>query len=64
MGAMGGEELVEVYENFGIEPVLAFAFEFNIFFEQAIIMFIITSILAIYPLWKIYQLKPVEAMRA
>ena len=36
MGAMGGEELVEVYENFGIEPVLAFAFEFNIFFEQAI----------------------------
>ncbi len=64
MGTMGGAELVEVYENFGIEPLLPFAFEFNIFFEQAIIMFIITSILAIYPLWKIYQLKPVEAMRA
>lgn len=64
MGVMGGEELVEVYENFGIEPVLPFAFEFNIFFEQAVIMFIITTILALYPLLKILGLKPVEAMRA
>ena len=64
MGAMGGEELVEVYENFGIEPILPFAFEFKIFFEQAMIMFIITTILALYPLWKILLLKPVEAMRA
>ncbi len=64
MGVMGGEELVEVYENFGIEPVLPFAFEFNIFFEQAVIMFIITTILALYPLLKIFGLKPVEAMRA
>jgi ABC-type lipoprotein release transport system permease subunit len=64
MGALGGEELVEVYENFGIDPVLPFAFEFNIFFEQALIMFIITTILALYPLVKIFRLKPVEAMRA
>ena len=64
MGALGGEEIVEVYENFGIEPILPFAFEFQIFFEQAMIMFIITTILALYPLWKILRLKPVEAMRA
>jgi len=64
MGVMGGEELVEVYENFGIEPVLPFAFDFKIFLEQAIIMFIITTILALYPLWSIFKLKPVEAMRA
>lgn len=64
MGAVGGDEIAEVYENFGIEPILPFAFEFKIFFEQAMIMFIITSILALYPLWKIFWLKPVEAMRA
>ena len=64
MGALGGDEIAEVYENFGIEPILPFAFEFKIFFEQAMIMFIITSILALYPLWKILTLKPVEAMRA
>ena len=58
-----GEEYTATYEKFGMEPVLPAAFEWPIFMEQALIVFIIVSIMAIYPLWQIWKLKPVEAMR-
>ncbi len=61
--AIMGEEAVATYEKFGIDPVLPFAFDFNIFFLQALIIFIVTTILALYPFYKIQFLKPVEAMR-
>jgi ABC-type lipoprotein release transport system permease subunit len=61
--AVMGEEAVAAYEKFGIDPVLPFAFEFSIFFNQALIIFVVTTILALYPLWKIKHLSPVEAMR-
>lgn len=63
MEAMG-EGATEAFEKFGMSADLPTTFEFQIFFTQAFIIFIITSILAIYPLWKIGRLKPVEAMRA
>ena len=59
-----GEGAAEAFEKFGMSADLPTTFEFEIFFTQAFIIFIITSILAIYPLWKIGRLKPVEAMRA
>ena len=58
-----GEEAVATYEKFGFSPVLPFAFEFGIFFWQAFIIFIVTTILALYPFTKIKNLYPVEAMR-
>ncbi len=62
MGKLG-DGAVEAYEKFGIDPVMPFAFEFNVFFTQAIIIFIATTILALYPFWKIKNLYPVDAMR-
>ncbi len=59
-----GEEAAIAYEKFGIQSTLPTAFELPIFFNQAIIIFIITCILALYPLVKIMRLKPVAAMRA
>ena len=59
-----GEGAAEAYEKFGMEADLPTAFDFNIFLTQALIIFIITSLMAIYPLWKIGKLKPVEAMRS
>jgi ABC-type lipoprotein release transport system permease subunit len=59
-----GQELVDTYEKFGMEPIMPFAFEFDIFFNQAVIIFITTSMLSVYPFFKIFKLKPVEAMRA
>ena len=52
------------YEEMGIEPLIMASTAPEIFWSQAIIVFFIVSLLAIYPLLKIFKLKPVEAMRA
>ena len=61
--AVMGEDAVKTYENFGVEPIFPAAFEWQIFFYQAIIVFILTSILALYPIMKIFSLDPIAAMR-
>ena len=58
------EEMKAAYEKFGFEPIFPAALDFSVFWWQAILVFVITSILAIYPMLKIRKLKPVEAMRA
>lgn len=50
-------------EKFGFEPIFPASFNWQIFFTQAIIVMILTAILAFYPMFKIRKLKPVEAMR-
>lgn len=61
--AVMGEEAVVAYEKMGIQSTLPTAFEFGIFFKQAVVIFFITSLLALYPLVTILQLHPVTAMR-
>lgn len=58
-----GKDAGKAYEKFGMEPILPAAFKVRIFINQAIIVFFITTILAIYPWTKINKLQPVEAMR-
>lgn len=60
---MMGKEAAAAYEKFGLQGNLPTAFEMNIFLTQAIIIFLITSVLAMYPFWTIMRLKAVEAMR-
>ncbi len=60
---MMGAEAAAAYEKFGLQGNLPTAFEMNIFLTQAFIIFLITSVLALYPLFTIMRLKPVEAMR-
>ncbi len=57
-------EMQDVYEKMGIEAVLQASIDPSIFLNQAFLIFIITSILAIYPIIKIWNLRPVAAMRA
>lgn len=56
-------DMAEMYEQFGMEPVLPTAVDFSIFLNQAIWVLVITAIVSIYPLWKISRTEPVEAMR-
>lgn len=58
-----GKEAAVAYEKFGLQGDLPAAFEYSIFFQQAFIIFIITSLLALFPWLIIRKLKPVEAMR-
>jgi ABC-type lipoprotein release transport system permease subunit len=55
--------MAKAYENYGMEPVMKTAFDIWIFIKQAIVIFIISTLLTVYPLWYIWQLRPVEAMR-
>lgn len=58
-----GAEAAQAFEKFGISGDLPTAFDMSTFFTQAFIIFIITSLLAIYPWTTIMKLKPIEAMR-
>ncbi len=56
-------DMAAAYDKFGIEPLMTSVFDWQIFFSQAFIIFIITSILALYPILKIRKMKAIEAMR-
>ncbi len=58
-----GKDAVAAYESFGMEPLVPAAFEASLFLKQAFIIFLLTCLLGLYPLWKILTLKPVAAMR-
>jgi ABC-type lipoprotein release transport system permease subunit len=57
-------DMAVAYEKFGIEPLLLTSVDIDIFANQAIVVFIITSLIALYPLNKIWKMKPVDAMRS
>jgi ABC-type lipoprotein release transport system permease subunit len=57
-------EYAGTMEKFGFEPIFPAEFNVQIFLTQAIIVFIVTSLLGLYPWMKIRKMKPVEAMRA
>ena len=54
----------DLYAKWGFDPIFPTTFESGIFVAQALVVLLITSILALYPLIKIARLRPVEAMRA
>ncbi|RMF25694.1 MAG: ABC transporter permease [Bacteroidetes bacterium] len=57
------DQMADAYEKFGFEPIFPAAFEWLVFGTQMTVVFLITSVLAFYPLLKIRTLQPVEAMR-
>ena len=58
-----GDEAAKAIENFGVEAVYAFSLDPVIFTNQAYAIFIMAIVLAGYPIWSIYNMKPVESMR-
>ena len=58
------EDMGNIYEKWGFDPLFPTAFEPGVFTVQALVVFLITSVLAFFPLLKIFRLQPVEAMRA
>lgn len=51
-------------EQYGFEPIFPAQFDWTIFGTQALLVFIVTALLALYPVWRIRRLRPVEAMRS
>lgn len=56
-------EMVETMLEYGMEPYLQFSVDPLIPITQAVVVLLISLGVAIYPLWHMYRLKPVEAMR-
>lgn len=52
------------FENFGYEPIIPFSMEGTIFYNQGIVIFIISLFLGLYPMWFIRQLKTVKALKS
>jgi len=55
-------EMAKIYESFGIEPVLYFSMIPKIFINQAITIFILTLLIALYPLLSIRKMIVISAM--
>ncbi len=58
-----GGEMASSLEKFGFEPIFPATFDMQIFMTQALYVFILTAVLALYPIFKIRKLQPVQAMR-
>ncbi len=57
-------EYAGLLEKYGFEPIFPAEFRIGIFLTQAIVVFILTALLGLYPWIKIRKMKPVDAMRA
>ena len=57
------EEYKTAFEKFGIEPIYAFSHDPIVFTSQAWVVFIMALVLSAYPLYKIWKMDPVTAMR-
>lgn len=59
-----GGEMKGIYEQFGIEPVLAFSADPTIFLNQFLVVTCLLLIAVIYPVVKIFSFKIIDALRA
>ena len=57
-------DLAETVIDMGWEPVLPMSFAPDQFYSQGIIVFIISMIIALYPIYKIYRLDVIKSSRA
>ena len=53
----------EAMKGYGFEPLMILSTDWHISMTHAMIIFVISLIAALYPIMKIYKLKPVEAMK-
>lgn len=57
-------ELKELYEYYGIEPIIFFSVSEKIFIIQTLIVLTLAVLLALYPGYKLMKLKPIEAINS
>jgi ABC-type lipoprotein release transport system permease subunit len=60
---MLGGKAAEVMIAYGFEPILPFSMDPSIFWTQALTVLVIAIIAALYPIFRVFRLRPVEAVR-
>jgi len=53
----------EIYLNYGIEPAMYFGISWQIFFNQALTVFIIAVMISLYPVLSVAGMKVIKALR-
>lgn len=56
-------EMAETILQFGMEPYLRFSTDPTLFLLHATIVFVLTMIISLYPIWHLNRIKPITAMR-
>lgn len=56
-------EMMKALEEVGMEPLITYSIDPMIFINQGLIVFVITLLLALYPLWLTQGLKVLQAIR-
>jgi len=51
-------EYASMLEQYGFEPIFPALFDWTIFATQALLVFLVTALLALYPIWKIRRMQP------
>ncbi len=57
-------EAAAAFEKFGTEPIMPASLSLSVFVRQVLVVFLVTAVLACYPIININRLKVVEAMRS
>jgi putative ABC transport system permease protein len=58
-----GEEAKSTYDSFGVPAEIPFSFDLNIFWNEAVTIFLLSLFLSLFIFRKINKLKAIEAMR-
>ncbi|MFC2175923.1 ABC transporter permease [Bacteroidota bacterium] len=58
-----GGTTAEMYEEIGIEALLMTSTDINIFVDNGLFLFVISCVITLYPIFKLWKMNPVEAMR-
>jgi len=59
-----GANLDDFTEQYGIEPVLNFSLDPEVFYSQGIYVFVIACVITAYPVWKLLNLNVISALRS
>lgn len=58
-----GENLESIVAEYGMEPVLKFSLDPNLFYNQGIILFCLSMAIVLYPVWRIVTLRVLEVSK-
>jgi ABC-type lipoprotein release transport system permease subunit len=57
-----GDEMAKMYEEYGMEAVLQASIEPSVFLQQAAVVALVATVIAVYPFLRILRLKAINAM--
>ncbi len=58
-----GGEFGEAFKDYGFEPLWPAVFDWSIILNQTMIVFAISLIVGIYPIWHVYRFKEIGKIR-